>query len=313
MANPFEVRVPNALEALMAGESGYRGMRDIMSQREQSAARKAAQDAILSGGDTKSALARLIGAGDMQGAQVVGTLGKADTTDEIKEYNLSKSQGFKGAFTDWKTGLKKAGATNVNVNSGEKAYDQAIGKEMAELNIGIIKGAGTAQNNINTLQRLDQLLQDPSVYQGSGGERILQAKRLAKSIGIDVGDVGPAEAAQAITAQLALNARSPAGGAGMPGAMSDADRDYLKSMQPGIERTPGGNKLIIDVNRKINQRAVDVEKFRQDYVQRRGRLDEGFYRDLSDWSAKNPMFSAAAPSAPQGGPSIDDLVKKYNR
>ena len=148
-------------------------------------------------------------------------------------------------------------------------------------------------------------MQDPNVYQGTAGEKVLQAKRLAKSIGIDVGEVGPAEAAQAITAQLALNARSPAGGAGMPGAMSDADREYLKSMQPGIERTPDGNRLIVDVNRKLNQRAVDVDKFRQDYVKKNGRLNEGFYRDLTEWSNKNPLFAgapnSAAPSSPRGG------------
>jgi hypothetical protein len=201
--------------------------------------------------------------------------------------------------------LKQAGANQntINMPPQEKAYDAKMGAELAELNRDLIKGAATARSNIANIDRLGQLLNDPTVYQGTAGERVLQAKRLAKSIGIDVGDVGPAEAAQAITSQLALNARSPAGGAGMPGAMSDADRDYLKAMQPGIERTPGGNKLIIDVTRKINQRAVDVEKFRQDYVKRNGRLNEGFNTELQEWADKNPLFPNA-PAAPSGTANI---------
>jgi hypothetical protein len=37
-------------------------------------------------------------------------LGKADTTNEIREYNLSKSQGFPGTFIDWKNTLSRFGA-----------------------------------------------------------------------------------------------------------------------------------------------------------------------------------------------------------
>jgi hypothetical protein len=63
MGNPFEVRVPNALEALMAGDQGYKGMSDIMTERAQSEARKlAAQD--FQSGNPQSAIARLLGAGD---------------------------------------------------------------------------------------------------------------------------------------------------------------------------------------------------------------------------------------------------------
>lgn len=303
MANPFLIESANPLQALMSGVQGYDRSVKIGRDNDLRDARMMAGDALASGGDTRGALARLMGAGDVQGATVLAQMGKADTTDDIKEYNQAVRQGFKGSLLDFIKTVKQAGANQntINMPPQEKAYDSAMGKELAELNIGIVKGAGVAQNQLNTINRLDQLLQDPSVYQGTAGEKVLQAKRLAKSIGIDVGDVGPAEAAQAITAQLALNARNPAGGAGMPGAMSDADREFLKSMQPGIERTEGGNKLIIDVNRKLNQRALDVEKFRQDYVKRNGRLNEGFYRDLNEWSAKNPMFAGS--SAPQATPA----------
>lgn len=241
--------------------------------------------------------------GDIEGASKFAAMQKAlspESTPDIQNYNYAAKN---PAFLPYLKQQAEAKATKINnttnvSNVGEREYDKAMSKELADLNVGIIKGSLTARNNQANIDRLDQLLSDPSVYQGTGGERVLQAKRLAKSMGLYVGDVGGAEAVQAISNQLALQARNPAGGAGMPGAMSDSDRNYLKAMQPGLEKTPEGNKLIIDVNRKINQRAMDVEKFRQDYIRKNGRLNEGFYSALNDWSDKNPLFPQVNQSAP---------------
>jgi hypothetical protein len=79
----------------------------------------------------------------------------------------------------------------------------------------------------------------------------------------------------------------------MPGALSDSDRNFLKNMQAGLSNTPQGNQAIIGVQRKLAQRALDVEQRRQDYIRKNGRLNEGFFRDLSEWSAENPLFPTA--------------------
>lgn len=70
--NPFSVAVPNVLQALMAGEQGYKDVRGFISQREQDAARRDAQQSFLNG-DTRGALARLIGANDPKSAAVLST------------------------------------------------------------------------------------------------------------------------------------------------------------------------------------------------------------------------------------------------
>ena len=41
------------------------------------------------------------------------------TTDDIKEYNLAKSQGYEGSFVDYMSGMKKAGAQNITVGGGK--------------------------------------------------------------------------------------------------------------------------------------------------------------------------------------------------
>jgi hypothetical protein len=92
MANPFTVAVPNIYEALMAGDQGYKGMRGIMTERDQAAARKEAEQALMSGGDTRGALARLIGVGDFQGANALSNFGNQGFDQNYKSEMLKLAQ-----------------------------------------------------------------------------------------------------------------------------------------------------------------------------------------------------------------------------
>lgn len=301
--NPFFVAPPDTSNVLQQLIGGYDRSRKMGQEQELRAAYQDVGNQIQQGGGiNQGALGRLIGLGPSAAplVQAVSQFGKADTTDDIKEYNLAKQQGFKGTFPEYQIALKRAGANQntINMPPMEKAYDQAVGKEFAEQNTAIIKAAQAAQGKIGTLDRLGQLLADPKVYTGTGADTVLQAKRLAKSVGIDVGDVGGAEAIKAIGNQFALELRNPAGGAGMPGALSDKDREFLQASVPGLQQTPEGNSKIIEYMKRVANRAVEVEKLRQDYVRKNGRLNEGFYQVLRQNSESKPLFPESSAPAP---------------
>src|SRR3972149_3072210 len=74
MANPFEVTPANPMAALMAGTQGYDRGRAWAKEAEIGAGRQEAMAALQSGADPSSALARLIGVGDIQGATVLAKL-----------------------------------------------------------------------------------------------------------------------------------------------------------------------------------------------------------------------------------------------
>ena len=147
------------------------------------------------------------------------------------------------------------------------------------------------------------ILSDPAIYTGTGGESVLELKKLAKAAGIDVGDLGGAEAVRAIGNEFALELRNPSGGAGMPGAMSDKDREFLQTIPPGLSKTPEGNAKMADYLKRIAQRSLDVERLRQQYVKKNGRLNEGFYSVLSDYADANPIFPEGDKPAPAAAPS----------
>ncbi len=210
-------------------------------------------------------------------------------TPAMKEYLYARADGYQGTFSDWKK-IANPGTT-VNVGKGESKYDEEMGKHMAQLNVDMMKGEQSANRTIGMLDRLDQLLKDPNVYQGTGGDTFAKVKGWSKALGIDVGNMGPTEAVRAIANQFALELRNPAGGAGMPGALSDKDREFLVSMVPGLTNTREGNALLIDYMKRMNQRQLEVGRLRRDYVRQNGRLDEGFYQTLADYSAQNSLFN----------------------
>jgi hypothetical protein len=53
---------------------------------------------------------------------------KPETTNDLKEYNFARTQGFTGTLRDWQLEQKRAGATNVSVpiNTGQKGLDNTL-------------------------------------------------------------------------------------------------------------------------------------------------------------------------------------------
>ena len=66
----------------------------------------------------------------------------------------------------------------------------------------------------------------------------------------DIAGLAEAEVFEGLSNQLALLIRNPESGMGLPGATSNADLAFLKASVPGLQKSPEGNKMLIDVYRK---------------------------------------------------------------
>jgi hypothetical protein len=199
--------------------------------------------------------------------------------------------------------------------SQEKAEAQKVGAGFGEEYINIQKAATAANAKLSRLGRMEQLLE--GVETGKLTTVGTQFTSLAKSFGIELDPkLGPKQAAQALAREMALELRNPSGGAGMPGAMSDQDREFLQSMTPGLENTPEGNRLIMETARRIAKRDQQVASMARDYRKKRGQLDEGFFDELQAYSDAHPMFegqavpSAASPKTPSGVAPFNDPDKE---
>lgn len=310
MANPFFVAPPDTGGALQALMQGYDFADKRAKQAQQDAAYKEIGQTLQSGGAIdNNVLGKIMGLGP-SGAPLLAAaaqLGKSDTTDEIKEYNLDmKQRQSRGLatmpFGDWKTALKVAGATKINnsVNTGENEYSKTINAGEAKRFLGFQDTARSAQDQLNSLQVMENAIKDPNFYSGPGAETFaLPIKRAVAAFGGDPASAASMETFRAQANKAVLDSMGGSLGTGF----SNADRDFVVSQVPGLPNTPEGNKALIDVNRKVAQRKIEISKMARQYAARnKGRIDAGFDDELAAWAEKNPLFPrpAAAPAAAPG-------------
>lgn len=216
--------------------------------------------------------------------------------DPNKSYQVNRATGE----------IKPIGGAMVNIDQkGEttalKTQIEAASKAHTELQ----EGAKTARTGLAQVERLNDLMNQLSTGKFSATE--LEIKRTAKALGIDLGEkeIGVAEAADALSKQLALQMRNPAGGAGMPGAMSDADREYLLRTIPTLGTSPEGRALMVEMARKMYQRTIEEARIANQYLRSKEFASDpsGLYAKLQEHADANPMFPQATPSGAEGDAS----------
>lgn len=187
-------------------------------------------------------------------------------------------------------------------NRQETASAKKIGEGLGEEYIALQKSAVSASQQISKLDRMEQLLK--GVETGALIPTLTQIQAIGQSLGFKVdGSLSTKQALNALSNELALTLRNPTGGAGMPGALSDPDREFLVSMTPGLGKTPEGNQLIIDTARKLAQRSQEVAKLARAYKKAHGgSFDDGFFDDLQSYADAHPLFAGVTlpTAAPQG-------------
>lgn len=302
MANPFEVQVVNPLQALMLGQQSYRSG---VESNEKDALKQARTTAgsLYQQGDTKGAIAQLLGANDFTGAGNLASIQKAlappETSADIQGFRLAQSQGYKGSILDYLKEKAAAGAarTNVNVSSGEKEFDKAVGKDYGETYVGMQKAGRDAGGAINNLNIMENLTRDPNFYSGTGGEIVTRLKQAGVSTGfLPEGAASPNEVFQKVSQKAVIDNLGSLGA-----GVSNADRQFIQGTVPNITNSPEGNRQIIGMGRKIEQRKQQVAKLAREYASKHGgRIDAGFDDYLSQWSEKNPLFPGGAISSGSG-------------
>ena len=190
---------------------------------------------------------------------------------------------------------------NIVGQESERQIGEWIGKEY-----GTIQKAGfDAGGTLALYDKISDLQDRVDTGKLAGVKKSLN--EYAQALGVDVEGLDEAQAFQSVTRKLALEVRNPSGGAGMPGAMSDADREFLISTVPNLLNTPGGNKQIIEVARALAKRNQQVAQMAREYKQRKGRFDDGFLEELQQWSNSHPIFNTAAT-----GPARIQSEEEYN-
>ena len=164
-------------------------------------------------------------------------------TDDMREYEYAKTQGFQGSFVDFQLAQKKAGATSIttNVGEGDKFYEN-LDKKNAETFAAMSDAGIQARAKMAQIDRLQGLMENaPQGWQGA-------LKQAAGEWGIATEGLSDIQAATALIEKMVPEQRQPGSG-----QMSDADIKMFRASLPRIINQPGGNQLVFDTIRGIAQ------------------------------------------------------------
>jgi hypothetical protein len=167
-----------------------------------------------------------------------------------------------------------------------------MGKFGVETFTNIQNEASSAQDLLANTVVLENLMADPSFSSGALAEQKMSYAKIIEALGGDAADVGSLEAFRAVTSKLILDSMGGSLGAGF----SEGDRKFVEGMGAQLSTSKQGNKMIIDLNRKIASRKLEIASFADKYVRENGRIDKSFMGALREWSKQNPLFEAIDPT-----------------
>ncbi|MBD9528972.1 hypothetical protein [Paracoccus sp. PAR01] len=196
-------------------------------------------------------------------------------------------------------GPKVIGGEGVTINNnpsggGDDKFYEQFGKNDADALTGTSESGMAAMRNVGRIDRLESLLASGP----SGAEAGF--KSMLGEYGINTDGLDTLQSAQALVNQLVPEQRAPGSG-----PMSDADLALFKQSLPRLINSPGGNALIIQTLRGINQYdaegAVIVQRLRAGEIDRKQAFDALQAR-------RNPLEGMGANAAKFGKPEAADSL-----
>lgn len=221
---------------------------------------------------------------DASGREVAAVPEKTPATPaEIQGYELAKEQGFTGSFFDYQAMLKRAGATNVNVNSGKypNAFNEALGKADVEQLTRYQKEAEGAAKLLGTLDELEKL--NPTAMSGGGAQTRAQvANWLSGWTGVDIADPGVLADTQQYNAIVTKSILDSLGGS-LGAGVSNADVQFIRDTVPKLEYSPEARQQLIDYMRQRATTGLDLYRRAREF----GEANQGL-RGFDPYPITNP-------------------------
>ena len=178
----------------------------------------------------------------------------------------------------------------------------------------LVDGDDARKQKIN-VARLMQLNSDPAVASGALAETISGFKNVADSFGLKIEGVAAEQAITSIASEMSMQLRNPESGGGLPGAVSDRDLSFLKSMPPNLAKTKEGRELIAETYNAIIDRKLQVERMAMEHEEAGGKIDNQFRKKVAEFARANPLLEDAKAKAAQElskAPKVTGATRQYH-
>lgn len=187
------------------------------------------------------------------------------------------------------------GANGGRSQATNQALQQADVTRASERMNTIQQQSISAQRLLPTLDRMEAIVNNNRLWQGTGAERNEAVRSWLVSTGwAPESQVRAAADADQLAALAHRGVMEALGGSLGPG-VSNSDVNYMNTAFPGLMLTQQGNREVINFMRGVQERAVLQARFARAYQdervngQRRGMLDNGFENAWEDFQQRNPI------------------------
>ena len=182
--------------------------------------------------------------------------------------------------------------TNVTVNTPfetqeEKDVGKVFGAEFSKIN----EAGNLANLNYQKLEILMNLNESENLRSGKFGEFRTEAQKLAEEFGFDPGlqDTTVAQIVGGVSGGLVLDGLQK-----FSGAISNEERNYTKSITPGLSTTKEGNRYLLQINKRQNELAKEFSNVANDWISRNKGLSKND-KELGSWGSYKKQWHEANP------------------
>jgi hypothetical protein len=181
----------------------------------------------------------------------------------------------------------KGGGVNIDQRT-EGAFDKRVAEDAADAFIGAATLGRQAGDTMQIAERFGELLNN--VNTGRGAETITALKSFGATLGLGLGNVGEAEAIQALGNRLAQGQRKPG-----EGSMSDSDLKFFIASVPGLSRSREGNRIMLEGIKRQAELDAQFADVARDLEARRGLSPSERRRELdrarAQFQKDNPFIT----------------------
>lgn len=196
---------------------------------------------------------------------------------------------------------------DVEKNRQEKVHDATItaGQKQYES----LNEVGTkAQTDIRTLEAAAEAMKDPRFTSGFAANPILAVRGLVAQLGLDPTSAAPMEVFRKLTASANLDSlKTLLGGLGQ---VRVAEINLINQSQANLDNSPAANRVVMEISKHANRRAVERADFADEYVKEHGYLDAGFNGAVRKHFADKPFIPDETVKELQNMLKSDPKVKK---
>lgn len=182
--------------------------------------------------------------------------------------------------------FRKYQLETLGASKQESGYAGQRGKDLAGEVQKIRNEESAARASLNSIQSMRSLMTDPNFYSGVGNNVDLLLKQTAAAFGFRPEAAASMEAFKAASNQLIMGGLNGSLGNGV----SNADRSFIENTVANLSVSEAGNKAILDMKERIDQRKIQVAELMDTYLERSGQLDDRFFTELRQWADANPLF-----------------------